>query len=152
MAEQIFTLLDRSNYQFASPDFLGLSLHKTVFTPIEEKLLKALEKHQLSYQPQVCIGRHIVDFVVDIQKAKIIVECDGRAYHDPARDHERDKVLAMEGYSIRHFSGAEIYADVEKCVAAIKEISNYQTTAAYTLDDDLDASQQAAVQCSRGPI
>ncbi len=38
LAEQVLTLLERSNYQFASPDSLDLPAGQPVFTPIEEKL------------------------------------------------------------------------------------------------------------------
>jgi hypothetical protein len=56
LGEQVFTLLERSNYQFTSPHFLNLAEHKTIFSPIEEKLLRALEAHTLTYQPQVRFG------------------------------------------------------------------------------------------------
>src|SRR5690349_18057511 len=144
LAEQVFTLLERSNYQFASPDFLSLSEYNTIFTPIEQKLSLALEAHQLSYQPQVRIGRYTVDFVVGTQNDKVIVECDGRAYHDTVRDAERDKVLSSEGYRCCRFSGADIYADVEKCVEVIQQALTYRNDPTYAVDTDLDPSQQAA--------
>ena len=152
LAEQVFTILNRSNVQFASPEFINLPEHKTIFTPIEEKMLTALEAHQLAYQPQVRIGRYTVDFLVGVQDQKVIVECDGKAYHDPAKDSERDKVLSLEGYPICRFSGSDIYADVEKCIETIQEALNYRTQPSYTLDDDLDSSQQAAVTSVNGPI
>src|SRR5690349_7049254 len=152
LAEQVFSLLERSNSQFTSPDFLNLPADKTVFTPIEEKLLMALEAHQLTYQPEVRIGHYIVDFLVGTQKDKVIVECDGWAYHDPSRDSERDKVLALEGYPVCRFSGSEIYADVDKCVEAIQAALRYRTYPTYSVDNDLDPSQQAAVGSVNGPI
>jgi ATP-dependent DNA helicase UvrD/PcrA len=152
LAEQVFTLLERSNLQFTSPDFLSLTEYKTVFTPIEEKLLVALEAGKLTYQPQVRIGQYTVDFLVETQNNKVIVECDGRAFHDPAKDSERDKVLASEGYPICRFSGAELYADVEKCVETLRKTASYRSTPSYKVDNDLDASQQAAVIALNGPI
>src|SRR5687767_13911524 len=66
LAEQVFTLLERSNYQLASPDLLasgaGAPVREILFTPIEEKMRTALEAHGLSYQPQVRLGRQVVDF------------------------------------------------------------------------------------------
>src|SRR6266487_2554480 len=152
LAEQVFTILERSNYQFISPDFLSLTEHKSIFTPIEEKLLVALEAHHLSYQPQVRIGQYTVDFLVSIQNNKVIVECDGKAYHDPSKDSKRDKVLSLEGYPICRFSGAELYADVDICIQTIQETLSYRTYPSYTLDSDLDSSQQDAVTCFNGPI
>jgi len=152
LAEQVFKLLECSNYQFISPDFLNLSEHKTIFTPIEEKLLVALEAHKLSYQPQVRIGQHTVDFLVDVQNRKVIVECDGQAYHDPAEDDKRDKVLSLEGHPICRFSGSDIYADVDKCIEKIQETLSYKAHPSYVIDDDLDSSQQGAVKSVNGPI
>ena len=156
LAEQAFTLLERSNYQFSSPEFLHLAEQKTIFTPIEEQLLNALEAHKLSYEPQVRLGRYTVDFLVgapnSAENNRVIVECDGRAYHSAEKDSERDKVLALEGYPICRFSGSDIYGDVEKCIETIQQTLNYRTYPAYALDNDLDASQQAAVTCADGPI
>jgi ATP-dependent DNA helicase UvrD/PcrA len=152
LGEQVFTLLERSNYQFTSPHFLSLAEHKTVFSPIEEKLLRALEAHKLSYQPQVRMGRYTVDFLVGVNDRKIIVECDGKAYHDAARDAERDKVLALEGYPICRFSGSDIYADVDKCIEMIRKTLTSKTDSLYMLDGDLDPSQHAAIKRVNGPI
>jgi DNA helicase-2/ATP-dependent DNA helicase PcrA len=152
MCEQVFVLLERVNYQFSTPDFLNISEHKTVFTSIEEKLLHALTAHKLFYQPQIRIGRFTVDFLVEDENKKVIVECDGKAYHDPIKDRERDKVLASEGYPICHLSGAEIVADVEKCVEVIKKRLDYEAFPSHPVDNDLDSSQMAAVQSVAGPI
>jgi hypothetical protein len=70
LCEQIFVLLERVNYKFSSPVFLELPEHKTIFTPIEEKMLQALEENGLSYQPQVRLGRYTVDFLVE-HKSKL---------------------------------------------------------------------------------
>jgi DNA helicase-2/ATP-dependent DNA helicase PcrA len=152
LCEQVFVLLERVNYQFSSPNFLDLPEHKTIFTPIEEKMLQALNENKLSYQPQVRIGRYTVDFLVTHENKKIIVECDGKAYHDPLKDCERDKALASEGYPICHFSGAEILGDVEACIEVIRKKLEYSPAPAYPLDDDLDPSQMAAVGSIAGPI
>jgi superfamily I DNA/RNA helicase/very-short-patch-repair endonuclease len=152
LGEQVFTLLERSNYQFTSPHFLNLAENKTIFSPIEEKLLLALEAHNLSYQPQVRIGRYTVDFLVGVNDRKIIVECDGKAYHDAARDSERDKVLSLEGYPICRFSGSELYADVDKCIEMIRQTLSSKTGSLYILDGDLDSSQHEAIKRVNGPI
>ena len=152
LCEQIFVLLERVNYQFSTPDFLNLTENKTAFTPIEEKLMSALNAHNLSHQPQVRIGRFTVDFLVSHKNKKVIVECDGKAYHDPEKDRERDNSLAAEGYPICHFSGAEIFADVEKCVDVIQQRLEFESFPAYPVDDDLDPSQMAAVKSVAGPI
>ena len=152
LCEQIFVLLERVNYQFSSAAFLNLPKHKTIFTPIEEKMLQALEENEFTYQPQVQLGRHRVDFLVEHEHKKIIVECDGKAYHYPVKDRERDKVLASEGYPICHFSGAEIVSDVRTCIEVIRKTLGHSSALAYPLDDDLDPSQMAAADSIAGPI
>ena len=152
LCEQIFILLERVNFQFSAPGFLHTSEHKTIFTPIEDKLSNALKANNLSYQSQVQIGRFTVDFLVACENKKVIVECDGKAYHDPVKDLERDKILASEGYPICHVSGAEIVADVEKCIQIIRKRLDYAASPSYPLDEDLDPSQMAAVQSITGPV
>jgi superfamily I DNA/RNA helicase/very-short-patch-repair endonuclease len=152
LTEQIFTILERSNYQFASPDFLSLAGYKTVFTPIEEKLLTALEAHGLTYEPQVRIRGYTVDFLVGPHNNQVIVECDGKSYHDASKDAARDKVLALEGYPICRFSGSDINADVDQCIESIQKALSYSTSPSYTVDNDLDHDQQAAATSVNGPI
>src|SRR5688572_27302045 len=78
LAEQTLTLLERSNYQLVSPDLLvpGGPVPAILFTPIEEKLRTALEAHGLSYQSQVRLGRQFVDFLVEVQNSRVVVECE----------------------------------------------------------------------------
>jgi len=154
LCEQVFILLERVNVEFSGPDFVSLSGHKTAHTPIEENLLQALNAHKLTFQPQARIGRYTVDFLVTLEEGdrKVIVECDGKAYHDPIKDRERDKMLASEGYPICHFSGAEILSDVEACIQTIQKNLDHSTSPEHPLDDDLDPSQMAAVSSVAGPI
>jgi DNA helicase-2/ATP-dependent DNA helicase PcrA len=149
--EQIFTLLDRVNYQFSSPEFINVSKHKLVLTPIEEKMLEALEASKLSYEPQVRFGKFTVDFLVDIGNGKVIVECDGKTYHNAEKDRERDKVLAREGYPIFHFSSTEIYRNIDQCIETLRNSQTHNVKPAYALDDELDASQTAAIHTGNGP-
>jgi DNA helicase II / ATP-dependent DNA helicase PcrA len=92
-----------------------------------------------------------VDFLVGEQDKRIIVECDGKGYHEPARDRTRDQTLSLEGYPICHFSGADIYADVDKCIEKIREIFAQRIFPTYAMDTNLDPSQQAAVESVNGP-
>jgi len=155
LCEQVMVLLERVNVQFSGLELLNLSAHKTVYTPIEAKMLSALQAHKLSFRSQVRIGRYIVDFLVEQESGhrKVIVECDGKGYHHPTKDRERDKALSREGYPICHFSGAQIFADAEKCVEVIcNTMERSRTSLSYPLDDDLDPSQLAAALSVSGPI
>lgn len=152
LCEQMINLLERVNYQFTSPEFLSLSHDKTIFTPIELILKNALEKTSLGYESQVKIGRHFIDFLVINEARKIIVECDGRTYHTIERDSERDKILMKEGYPILHFSGSEIYNNVQKCIDAIKSDGLFTQRRSFEIDVDLDESQKKAIEFINGPI
>ena len=152
LAEQALTLLERANYQLASPDLLITEGLKTLLTPIEEKMRAALEAHGLSCQTQVRLGRQMVDFLVEVQNGKVIIECESKAYHEPQSSKEADKSRSLAGYPVCRFSGSEIEADVEKCIRAVQEALHYQTLPAHTIDNDLDPSQQAAAATVSGPI
>ena len=106
LAEQALTLLERSNIQFASPEFLdpGRPVPEILFTALEEKMRAALEAHGLSYQPQVRLGRQVVDFLVSVQGGKVIVECESKPHHEPIQE----KSMSLAGYPVCRFSGAEI--------------------------------------------
>jgi len=52
------------------------------------------------------------------------IECDGHDFHEKTkeqaqRDKARDRYLTAEGFKILRFTGAEIYADVNKCITEI---------------------------------
>jgi DNA helicase-2/ATP-dependent DNA helicase PcrA len=150
--EQILTLLERVNLQFASPEFLHLSPDKTFLTPIEQIFQRVLDERQIIHQVQVRFGRFTVDFVAQVDGQKVIIECDGKAWHDPARDRERDKVLSAQGFPIFRFSGAEIFRDAGACVERVRATLARRPAPAYALDDDLDDSQRKAVESVNGPI
>ena len=52
---------------------------------------------KISFKSQVKLGKFYVDFILEVNNSKVIVECDGKDYHDPEKDKERDKVLTIEG-------------------------------------------------------
>jgi DNA helicase-2/ATP-dependent DNA helicase PcrA len=151
LAEQIATLLKRSNYQFRSPRLLEPGEQRTLLlTPLEETMRTALETHNLPYQPQVRLGRQVVDFLVSMQDKKVVVECESKAYHEPARDPKASFSLA--GYPVCRFSGSQIEADVEECIRTIQNAVHARTLPNHHLDGDLDPSQQEAVATVTGPI
>jgi very-short-patch-repair endonuclease len=44
------------------------------------------------------IGNFCLDFVITSGKRRIGVECDGKDYHDPIRDKERDEAIVRAGF------------------------------------------------------
>lgn len=104
------------------------------YAPVEE-LLDG-DKGRLVVVPQVEAAGWRVDFLVhcwDFGRAtgrqqwrKLIVECDGHAYHErtkdqAARDRSRDREAQNQGYGILRFTGSEIYRDPLGCAAQITD-------------------------------
>jgi DNA helicase-2/ATP-dependent DNA helicase PcrA len=150
LAEQALTLLERSNYQFASPELLDPEREPVRFTPLEETMRAALEEHHLAYQSQVRLGRQVVDFLVEVPGGKVAVECESRAQYEAAKDGAQP--ASLTGYPLCRFSAAEIESDVERCIRTIEAAVHYRTLPAYKMDDDLDPSQQGAVASVSGPV
>lgn len=86
--------------------------------------------------PQTNIGKYRVDFYLlarlivsnpkvwgKFKEAKIVIECDGKAFHSredqKTRDAERDKYLKDNGYEVTRFTGSEIYHHSKFCVDCI---------------------------------
>jgi DNA helicase II / ATP-dependent DNA helicase PcrA len=151
--EQILTLLERVNIEFAAPEFLTFGADKRPLTPIEQIFQGALIAHRIPHQAQVKLGRFTVDFLVESENgAKVIVECDGKGYHHPPKDQVRDKILSSQGHPILRFTGSDIFHDIEGCIVHLKKSLGRKRAPAYTLDSELDESQQRAVRCVNGPI
>src|SRR5215207_479283 len=158
LAEQVLTLLERSNYQLTSPELLasdaGGRVPEILFTPIEENMRAALEAHELSYQSGVRLGRQTVDFLVGVQGKQVIVECESKAYHSNATESGLSLAspAPLAGYPVCRFSGSEIEGDVDKCIRTIQEDAHYRTLPAHEMDNDLDHDQREAVASVSGPI
>ncbi len=86
-------------------------------TPIEVKLFTALA--DLGYSPvaQQPIGPYVADIAFPAQR--VIVECDGRGYHDQDRDDARDRHLARHYWETHRFSGSEIWHDLDGVVTEV---------------------------------
>ncbi len=153
LIEQIVNLLEMVNITFTSPDLMN-HLDSTFYTPIERIFKEQCEVNKIDYEPQVHFEKYFVDFVVNYNGNKAIVECDGRDYHNPNLDKERDKALSKFGLPIFHFSGSELFYDANHCLQkVIQEITNNTAKKLFSLDNNLDDSQLKAVEGSIiGPI
>lgn len=152
LCEQILTLLERVNIQFPSPEFLQFPPGKIPLTPIEELFQRALQDRRIPHQSQARVGRLIVDFLAEIEGKQVIIECDGKSYHDPVKDRQRDQILAAQGFQIFHFSGAEIFRDAAACVERLRESLSRKPVPRYALEDELDDSQRKAIESMTGPV
>ena len=152
LIEQLDSIVQNTTYLFTSPDLLEQEIDSNLFTPIEQIMNDALIDKDITFDPQVKIGRFLVDFVAEIGSIKIIIECDGRDFHNPFHDTERDKELKLQGYHILHFTGSEIYNNIESCVEKIQNSVAGNTDQNYVIDDNLDSSQKKALNHLTGPI
>ncbi len=149
LIEQLHNLLEPNSIELNK----DTSFKKNeILTPIEKIIKVELENRKLTYKPQVKLGRHYVDFLVEHNNKKLIVECDGRDYHNPHKDKERDKELEKFGINILRLSGSEIFHNPDKC---IEKIINGLTTsvkrAEKRIDKDLDESQKSPLNHIAGP-
>jgi very-short-patch-repair endonuclease len=94
-------------------------------SPIERILLAAMAKWGLMPKTQVKIGKYRVDILLEGEKTKLVVECDGKEFHKNIAGYEidRDVFLLNQGYDVEHFSGNEIYKDPDEIVLGI--VSKY---------------------------
>jgi very-short-patch-repair endonuclease len=82
--------------------------------------------HTLAVIPQLPIGRYRVDFALAASRGGLIrfvvVECDGKEFHDPARDAQRDAEIRKNKrvLDIVRIDGSLIFQDAEVagCVVA----------------------------------
>ncbi len=152
LLEQLDKIIGQVCINYSSPEFLSQTQTEYLYTPIEQLLNDELLRLNINYAPQVKLGRFQVDFLVEIGQSKIIVECDGRDYHNPFKNKERDKELKKHGYKILHLTGSEIYNDLEKCINKIRNTASRNPSTRYNIDIDLDDSQKKALNHVSGPI
>jgi very-short-patch-repair endonuclease len=85
--------------------------HK-ILTPIEYDAWQIIRS--LGYvvlYPQYPVLNYRADFANP--NKKIILECDGKAYHDKARDTQRDIKLFRAGWKVFRVTGSELYRNIE---------------------------------------
>lgn len=93
-------------------------------TPIESKLAKALRDAGIAFDQQVPLGPYIADFTLrTAQDGILVVEADGREFHDSGRDAVRDRILIAEHgvRTVLRLSGSQIWHNPDACVRAISE-------------------------------
>lgn len=75
------------------------------FSPIERMAWSEIRYRGLPFWPQFPIGRFFADFADP--KKKIVIECDGKAFHDPAKDLIRDRWMTSQGWAVFRINGAD---------------------------------------------
>lgn len=75
------------------------------FSPIEAMAWGEIRYWNLPLWPQYPIGRFFADFACP--QKKIVIECDGKEFHDEAKDRARDFEMAQMGWQVYRISGAD---------------------------------------------
>ena len=72
---------------------------------------------------QAAIGPFRADILIEERSRRLVVECDGAAYHaskeQVEHDKRRDRYCASRGICVMRFSGAEINRDPRGCAAEV---------------------------------
>lgn len=73
------------------------------FTPIEYAVWQNIRSCNIPLFPQFPVKKYFIDFANPFKK--IAIECDGKMFHDQAKDFERDQCLKQEGWTIYRIPG-----------------------------------------------
>lgn len=97
-------------------------------SPIETRLLAAIYGLLIGHmgqsgwtlRVQELVGPYRADILVVLENVRIVVECDGHAFHErtreqSTRDKRRDRFFAEQAYTVLRFTGSEIWADPVAC-------------------------------------
>lgn len=72
-------------------------------SPIERNLWSDIRTADLVLYPQWPVAGFFVDFGNPV--ARVAIECDGKAFHDAARDAPRQKAIEAKGWTVYRFPG-----------------------------------------------
>lgn len=96
---KIYETVDFSRYTAYPVDWTLL------FSPIESIAWGDIRGYGLPFYPQLPIGRYFADFADPIKK--IVIECDGKRFHNKHRDDLRDVFMGSNGWDVFRISGAD---------------------------------------------
>lgn len=96
---RMYSLIDLSEYNAYPIDWT------IIFTPIEKAAWNEIRCRNLPFWPQFPIGKYFADFANPIKK--LVIECDGAAFHSSQQDAFRDAYMTANGWSVYRISGAD---------------------------------------------
>lgn len=120
----------------------------TYLTPIERRLADALSAEGVPFEVQVPIAEFVVDFLID---GNLVVECDGEAWHDPAKDELRDIRLRGLNLKVVRFTGRAIHRDADACVQRVKRERSAVGPSSYESVLNMTDAQRRAASHIDGP-
>lgn len=110
-------------------------------TPIERMLWPEIRLHGAILYPQYPVAGFFVDFANPV--AQIAIECDGKEFHDPVKDAERDKKLRELGWTVYRISGADCYKNFDADSDFERPASNFIANIVATHGISRDEGKQA---------
>ncbi|NSW92933.1 MAG: DUF559 domain-containing protein, partial [Firmicutes bacterium] len=94
-------------------------------SPFEMEVYKWLTARGYKVEPQVKVGNCRIDMVVEGEKARLAVECDGDKYHLPEKwweDRMRQRQLERAGWTFWRVWGSDFYKDKEAAMLPILDV------------------------------
>lgn len=105
----------------------------SMFSFIENKAWQEIRSLGIVMYPQYPIGKFFVDFASP--QKKIVIECDGVAYHDKQKDDVRDQELIANGWTVYRIPGSKFmrqHFDIDDFWSEFNEERSFVST-----EDDL---------------
>lgn len=85
---------------------------------IESLLKLALLDAGIAFRQQVAVeGCGIADFLIG---RRLVVETDGRQFHDPLRDRQRDARFSIAGYRTLRFLSSQVVREMDEVMASVR--------------------------------
>lgn len=93
-------------------------------SPFEEDVYLWLTERGYKVTPQVAVGHCRIDLVVEGERDRLALECDGDRYHSPEKwwdDRMRQRLLERVGWTFQRVSGSSFYRDREQAMQVVVE-------------------------------
>lgn len=115
----------KNSMELVNLDYEVVSDYCSPIEQIMQEIIWILEgRHGLHFENQVSFGKYTVDFLC--KEIKLIIECDGFAYHSQYEQLEKDKIrdrfFIQEGYKTMRFLGKEILDNPFGVLEDIREV------------------------------
>lgn len=96
---EIYKLINIREYEAYPVDWTR------VFSPIEDATWGELRGFGLPFFPQYPILEFFADFADPIKK--IVIECDGKKFHNKQKDTVRDRLMIADGWKVFRIPGSD---------------------------------------------
>ena len=98
--------------------------------------------------PQQKIGKYIADFVI----GKLVIEIDGKEFHERPdqvhRDKQRDREIALHGFSVIRYPACEVYNNTSEVVDEVYKISLAMNKVKQNADTYSELVMRKVVPCT----